>query len=704
MQAPCASSANEIVATENIPAITAPAPSRTALAKADLLAHYAAALAAAGRGNRSRAREEFVAGYNSGIAYPLIFDILGTVSWQTLDRWHSRLQAAPAEADLSDRRGAWKRGLRGLTKDQRDILVCCSLHPNALHISEAIRMAHGVMAAQGIKNGHSERTYRRFLEHWRSRNFGKWVFSREGKASWNDQCALYLERDPEKIEVGDILVADGHRLNFEIINPYTGKPKRMTLIGWFDMRSSFLLGWDITPNEDTASIAAALRRAILRLGKIPKLAYMDNGKAFASRFFNGADLSQCGFTGLFGRLGIETVFAWPYHGQSKTIERFFGTFSELERLAPSYTGTSIEKKPAYLKRGEPVHARQHEALTGGAVPTLEQAHLAIGAWLDQYHTRPQSGAYLPGKTPMEVFEAGRGPGIDRLALLYLMMADGTRTIGRNGISLNGCHYWHEALSERRHAVTIRYDLQDRSAIYVFDERGEYICEARPRGKLHPAAWHLGSDEDRDQLDRHIRMKKDQERRDSSWSRQFVQETVLPETRRQLQRIGFDPAAAGAVDVAAEPVSGKVRRLPPPLSKEEWEAKEQLDAGIAAAREAERREDLAQAEAAEEAMRQMREKMGIGIRRQDAAPDLPIAPETILDDGPEMWRALPLLSEELRYEKLTELEGRDILIPQQWRAFMRYFEQTEQWKRREDHYDEIRFKARAAAMDNRGAAT
>ena len=707
MEADCAMVKSE-TATPAQPAALPPPTSKKALAKADLLSHYENALAAAGRGGKLAARQDFVGAYNAGISYPLLKEILGPVSWQTLDRWRSRRDAgskisgagaAPAAADLCDRRGAWRRGQGALTDEQKNILICCSQHPHALHISEAIRIAHSVMASRGISNGHSERTYRRFLQWWRSRNFGAWVFSREGKAAWNDQCSLYIERDPEQIEVGDILVADGHRLNFEIVNPHTGKPKRMTLVGWYDMRSSFLAGWDITPNEDTASIAAALRRAILRLGKIPKLAYMDNGKAFGSRFFNGQDLSQCGFTGLFARLGIDTVFAWPYHGQSKTIERFFGTFAELERLAPSYTGTSIETKPAHLRRGEPVHARQHELLTGGAVPTLEQAHRAIGSWLDAYHTRPQTGEYLPGKTPLEVFEAGRGPGIDPLALIYLALADSQRTIGRNGIAFNGRHYWHEALCDRRHAVTIRYDLQDDSAIYVFDERGEYVCCAQPIEKVHPAAYHLGTEDDQQTLDRYIRLKKDQERRDSSFSRRFVEETVLPEVRRQMKRIGFDPAAIGGDADAEDP--GTPRRLPD-LSADERAEKKRLDAAIDAANRAEHESERSAAERAEEAMRQMRESMGIGIRRGDAEPGIAVERETILDDGPEMWRALPALSEELRYEKLCELEARDILIPQRWRAFMRYFEHTDQWEKNRERYDEIRFKARAAAFDNREA--
>jgi putative transposase len=696
--------------TATFPIVASPPPSlqadpqRRALAKADLVAAYRAELAAAGRGHLEAAREEFVTAYNSGASHPLIYSVIGEVSWRTIESWKSRLELSPEDPanhqsstiQLVDRRGAWRKGKWGLTDAQRDVLIACALHPHALKISEAIRIGRETMRARGIENGLSDRTLRRFITHWRSRNFGKYVFSREGQAAWNDQCSLYIERDPEKIEVGDILVADGHRLNFDIINPFTGKPKRMTLIGWYDMRSNFLAGWDITPNEDTASIAAALRRAILRLGKIPKAAYMDNGKAFGSKVFNGGDLSECGFTGLFGRLGIQTIFAWPYHGQSKTIERFFGTFAELERLAPTYTGTSIEAKPAHMRRGERVHRRQHEAMTGGAVPTLEQSHLAIGSWLDMYHTRSQAGEYCAGRAPMELFEAGRGPGVDPLELTFLMLADSTRTIGRNGISFNGRHYWHAELAERRHPVTIRYDFQDTSAIYVFDENGEYLCEARPLDKLHPAAWHLGTDEDREKLGKYIELKKHIEKRASSFSRQFAQDVVLPEARRQIEAMGFQDEDRRL---------NNATRLPAPLSDDEKAEKERLDAAVRAAAEADRAAERAENERIEAELERMREGKGEGGRgkweggrgkaeegRGKAEGDIP-ALSALPEDGPELWRALGRLPEEQRYEKLTELEARDMLIPQQWRAFMRYYEHTEQWERRRSHYDEIRFQAR-----------
>jgi putative transposase len=631
---------------------------RRALARLDLARAYAAAVDAVSWGERLSAREQFALAYNSGKSHPLIYSVLGPVSWQTLDHW---LKAGDDALLAGDRRGSWKRGCRLLTHEQQEVLLRCALNPNKPRISEAIRLARAVMESRGIQNGHSERTYRRFLIDWRERNRHLWTFTREGKSAWNDDCCLSIERDYDAIDVGDVIVADGHTLNFEILSPWTGKPKRMTLILWYDMKSNFPLGWEIMPTENTAAIAAALRRAILRLGKIPRVAYLDNGKAFGARFFNGLDLSQAGVAGLFGRLGIQTIFAWPYHGQSKTVERFFGTFAELERLCPTYTGTSIADKPPRLDRGERVHRRLHERMTGGAGITMEQAHRAIAAWFDLYAARPQSG-HLSGRTPLEVFTAGRGPGVDRQGLIYLMMADESRRIHRSGIHFMGRTYYDPALYGRSHAVTIRYDLQDPSAIYVFEQpSGEYLCEARPVDKIHPAATVLGTDEDRAKLSEYIKIKKGQEKLASAFAREFLADEVLPEHNRMLARLGIEQKDEVGRLKGEEPAAL-------PMSAAETE---RIEAEVARL-----------------------QKMQDELPPEDDPADEP-APE-VVDDAAELRFRLGRLPEPERYEALMEMELQGHLMCQEYRAFMTYFELTEEYRRHRDYY-EAKKLAIAAAM-------
>ena len=660
------------------------------MAKADLLRLYMQTLGKVGHGRKVYARKEFMRAYNSGIAYPKIFELVGKVHWKTIEGWKRTLKSTSETFELCDRRGFCKRGQSLLTDQQKDILLKCALHPNKPLISEAIRMAWSIMHTKGIQNGHSESTYRRWLQDWASINYHIWTFSRKGAKAWNDNCAMYIERDYNLINVGDIIVADGHILNFEILNPWTGKPKRMTLVVWLDMKSSYPLGWEIMPTENTQAISAALRRAVIALGKYPQVAYLDNGRAFKSRFFNNTDFDEAGFAGLYQRLGMKTIFAWPYHGQSKTVERFFGTFAELERWAPTYSGTSIKNKPPRMMRGEKLHRRLYNKVVGDEnYLTMEQAHRAIAAWFDQYAQRPQRG-HLAGRAPADLFLEEKGPGVDKTELTYLMMTRESRAIRQNGIHLLGTNYYDPALYGRKHMTIIKYDLQDMSAIYVFDQYNEFICKAMPIEKAHPAAYILGSKKDQEKLVKHIELKKHQEKEAGATARDILELEVLPAHQRQME-------AVYANATPPKEIGGNIKRLPH-LSDEAKKLEKEMAATLlkqSAEKAAEEKETQARIT---EGMKQYHESLGKTIRRQDMHPDVNIEHEDILDDSPEIWKVLPQMPEGHRYEKLVEFEVRGWAVPKQWQAFMSYFEQTPEYLDRVDYYEEHRGRVLAMFQD------
>jgi len=548
--------------------------------RAALVRKYTEALARAPKGGKGRARELFIKAYNSGASLPEIYQVVGNTSWQTIERWKVQLRAYGPDS-LSDLRGKHRQGLSSVTASQAEVLLKVALHPNRHPISEAIRLAKHAMHQRGINDGLSDSTYRRWLKQWQSLHYDEWTWYRDGVKGWNDKVAYYIERDYDLIQVGDVLVADGHKLNFEIKNPYNGKPQRMALILWFDMKSAMPCGWDIMPTENTAVIATALRRAVIRLGKYPRVLYLDNGKAFGAKFFGGKDLSQQGFEGLFGRLGVEgVIYAWPYHAQSKTVERFFRDFAELERMLPSYSGTSISEKPARMNRGEKLHRQIYQKVTGGQPLSLEEAHLAIAWWFDLYADREHKSGHLKGKTSGEVFEAGKGPGVNVQGLNHLMLATEVRTIHRKGVRLCGRYYYHPALYGRRHPVTVRYDLQDGTYILVYDKQGNFICRAEPPRAVHPAAEYLGTDEDREELRNQIALRRSQEKQTTRAAREFLRDQILPDHRRRLADAGLAPGSSPDPGPHSEAVpsqgarhaAGNVRELP---SDYECEAEKML---------------------------------------------------------------------------------------------------------------------------------
>lgn len=506
-----------------------------ACAKCDVVQLYTDAVAQAPWGQKDVAREQFMAAYHYR-AWPELYATLGEISsWKTLEKWKKRMEREGGTRALIDHRGFVQRERTLLTPEHQDILVQQALHPNRPSIASIIRFARKVFAAKGMNETPSDRTMRRYLESWSSLNFGTWIFMREGEKSWKDKATFFIERDYDKLEVGQIAVADGHKLNFEIIDHETGRPSRMEMVLWYDMKSNYPLGWEIMPSENRFCIASAFRRACIRLGRYPDIAYLDNGKAFKSKYFTDIDMRQTGLGGLFAELGVQTVFAWPYNAQAKTVERFFQAFAELERFVPSYTGTSIGTKPPRLHRNEVLHKRLYDA-AGGRPLTIEEAHVAIAWWFDEYVQRPQQDGHLKGQRPQDVFEAGRGPGVDVEKLDHLMLATERRTIGRNGVRFLNENYYAPELYSRRHPVVIRYDLQDLEKVRVYKDDGEFICEAHKVGKVHPAAHILGDDADKARLEAAIQHKRQQRKDATRSAREFLESVVLPETQERMARM------------------------------------------------------------------------------------------------------------------------------------------------------------------------
>ena len=660
------------------------------MGKADLLRLYSQYISRSQHGGKVRARKEFMRAYNTGLAYPEIFELVGKVNWKTVEGWKRTVKKSGDTFNLCDRRGFCERGKSKITDDEKDILLACALHSNQLLITEVIKSARDIMDVKGIPNFLSDSTYIRYMNHWASKYNHIWTWQREGKSKWNDKCCIDVERNPDSIAVGDVLVADGHTLNFETLNPWTGKPKSMTLILWYDMRSNFPLGWEVMPTENTASISSALRRAILRLGKIPKMVYLDNGKAFRGKYFTQtADFSETGLVGLYERLGCQPVFAWAYHGQSKTIERFFGTMAEMERRTITYTGTSIEKKPPRMKRGEYQHRKVYDKITQGGCITLEQTHISIATWFDKYINRKQKGKWLKNKTPLDLFLPGKGPGVDPYELRHLMMSVVIKRINKNGITLLGQNYYSHELYGRNHQAIVRYDLQDKSAIEVSDENDEFICVAPPKKQAHAMA-RLGTEEDKNELAAQIKYKRHQEKLASVSTREFLEDVILPEHKIQLAQITREAQSS-----KLKPQN--VRQIPH-LTDAGKKLEKEMAATLLKQSAEKAAEDKEKKKRIAEGMKQYHESLGQGIRRQDINPDVVIEHEDILDDSPEIWNVLPQMPENQRYEKLVEFEVRGWVIPKQWMAFMSYFEQTPEYLDRLDYYEEHRGRVVAMFQD------
>ena len=463
--------------------------------------------------NKLQADYDFVKLHNSSDSY--LFNVLGKISRGSLHRWKASLDGTEDYTRLipNYKYVSVNEYRTCLTDEEIKIFMGLLLHPNRICIGKAIALTKYKLKEQGQSFIPADITFRRYAKWFKDNNYDKWVLARDGEKALSDKVEPYIKRDASLLDVGDILVADGHKLAFQVINPFTGKPCRATLVGFLDWKSTALVGYEIMLEENTQCIASALRNAIINLDMIPKIVYQDNGRAFRAKYFTDEKgFGELGFYGLYAKLGIETVFARPYNARSKVIERFFKEFQEgFEKLMPSYVGSSIINKPAYLKRNEKFHSNLHNALLVGGVkracsgadssplppiryiPTIEETIKMIDMWLKFKNSQPCTNA--PNMTIAEVLENRKKQNIDKSLLDDLMLATEVKTIQRNGVRFLNCDYFDERLYGLRGKVLVKYNLFDLTNVKVFTTKGEYLCTAERVTETHPMAKILGTVED-----------------------------------------------------------------------------------------------------------------------------------------------------------------------------------------------------------------
>ena len=464
--------------------------------------------------NKLQADYDFVKLHNSSNSY--LFSVLGKISRGSLHRWKASLDGTEDYTRLipNYKYVSVNEYRTCLTDEEIKIFMGLLLHPNRICIGKAIALTKYKLKEQGQSFIPADITFRRYAKWFKDNNYDKWVLARDGEKALSDKVEPYIKRDASLLDVGDILVADGHKLAFQVINPFTGKPCRATLVGFLDWKSTALVGYEIMLEENTQCIASALRNAIINLDMIPKIVYQDNGRAFRAKYFtcgSGSDGSkrkrgafvgepnsfsddkgfgELGFYGLYAKLGIETVFARPNNARSKVIERFFKEFQEgFEKLMPSYVGSSINNKPAYLKRNEKFHSNLHNDY----IPTIEETIKMIDMWLKFKNSQPCTNA--PNMTIAEVLENRKKQNIDKSLLDDLMLATEVKTIQRNGVRFLNCDYFDERLYGLRGKVLVKYNLFDLTNVKVFTPKGEYLCTAERVTETHPMAKILGTVED-----------------------------------------------------------------------------------------------------------------------------------------------------------------------------------------------------------------
>ena len=124
------------------------------------------------------------------------------------------------------------------------------------------------------------------------------------------------------------------------------------------------------------------------------------------------------------------------------------------------------------------------------MPSLEQAKQIIEAWLDFY--RSQEHPTIKNKTIGEVFEMGKGSGIDIDLLNELMMDEVIRKADRTTVKLFDLEYTCNELYGISGKVKVKYSLSNLETVLIYSLKGEFIGKAELIKTYNAMAKYFGN--------------------------------------------------------------------------------------------------------------------------------------------------------------------------------------------------------------------
>jgi putative transposase len=361
----------------------------------------------------------------------------------------------------------------------------------------SVRRCHTYLTKQ---YGERMPSYRTLLRYSESLPAEVITFTRKGKKAWEDRHEPLIQRDLSTFDVGEVYVGDHHEL--DILIQDHGNLRRPWLTAWMDLRTRAIVGWHISTNPNSDTIALALAEACQPgehdgMGGVPQTVYIDNGKDYRAKRFNRRNIrhdreqkigrisDNSVMKGFYKEWGIKRVHAMPYRARSKPIERYFRTLTEgFSKFCPAYLASSPKARPESLqKKVNNFYSNtkpQARAKAREYFLTIGDLRSKFERWVyEDYHLEEHS---MLGKSPLAEWKGNAKPLrlITEKSLTVSLWPSRTATVQQSGVQAFGTRkhpnfYWHPELpGYRGQKIEVKYNPEDIAILHAFDTEGTYL--------------------------------------------------------------------------------------------------------------------------------------------------------------------------------------------------------------------------------------
>jgi len=309
-------------------------------------------------------------------------------------------------------------------------------------------------------------------------------YAREGEKAWEAKFWASMSRDRSMLGALEILNGDGHKLDFWV-RFEDGTEGRAMATFWMDLASNYFFAPFIEKSENMDTIRRSFLHICNTVG-VPKCVDIDNGMGYAGKDLSGQDKTRRRFKkvqaeakGIFGLLGITTIWAEVAHGQSKPIERAFRTLEGILKSNP-------ELRQAYL--GNRPDKRPDRTITAIPVELLRSAVREAVCEYNSQSGRKSDGIKAAGRSYQQIWETKLSESTPRpledWERRYCIMPGRVLRVRKQqgGIfTLHGNEYQaYELSAYLGQQIQVRFDPEDLTNVRCYTLDGQFLCQPQIR--------------------------------------------------------------------------------------------------------------------------------------------------------------------------------------------------------------------------------